>query len=763
MAGRSVAASRWLVTGIVQGVGFRPFVYRLALEYGLHGWVRNRSGQVEIVAAGKAECLQAFGRDLIAAAPAIARPRIARVDTAAAPAVQGFRIVDSERADQADIHVPPDYFVCPDCLAELGSRADRRYRYPFINCTQCGPRYTLIQALPYDRQNTSMAAFRLCSDCLREYRDPGDRRFHAEPLACPVCGPKLDFRSRQLDTCDAEVALAACVGALRAGKVVAVKGVGGYHLMCDAGNAAAVEQLRRRKPRPHKPLAVMCADTPDLTELRRIAVLTADEEALLRSPARPIVLARKIAGSAIAERIAPGLGEVGLMLPYSPLHHLLLSDFGGTLVATSANVSGEPVMTESEAVESRLDGVAQAFLHHDRPIVRPADDPVFRTLRGKPRPLRIGRGCAPLELRLPDELPHPVLAVGGHLKNTLCLAWGRRAVVSPHIGDMGTPRSLEVFEQVGADLQKLYGVEAEALVCDLHPGYATARWARRQPLPCFEVQHHAAHASALAGEQDGAPPGDCLVFTWDGVGYGADGTLWGGEALLGRPGRWKRVASMRPFRLPGGDRAGREPWRSAVALAWETGSEHGAREIMARALSRARATAAYPLLRQAWERGMNMPSSTAAGRLFDAAAALTGLCYTASFEGQGPMYLEARATQAAAPLSLPLHRDAEGLLRGDWRTLIEGMMDGARPVAERAALFHSSLADLLVRQALAVRERHGFRYVGLTGGVFQNRCLTEACVAGLGRHGIEVRLCERLPANDAGISFGQVVEYGART
>jgi len=751
-------ASRWVVSGIVQGVGYRPFVYRLAHRYGLHGWVRNCSGQVEVVASGPPQLLQAFGRDLVATAPAIARPEIERVERVGDAQFDGFRILASETSDDADIHLPPDYFVCQDCLTELGDRSDRRYRYPFINCTQCGPRYTLIRALPYDRSNTSMAAFPLCPDCAREYGDVLDRRFHAEPVACPVCGPQLVFRRPGRDISDTQQALAACVTALREGLIVAVKGVGGYHLMCDAGSSAALARLRERKPRPHKPLALMCPDTPGLAVLRDIASLSAAEEALLRSPGRPIVLASRREGSRIAAGVAPGLDMVGLMLPYSPLHHLLLNAFGGALVATSANISGEPVMTDEQPIEQRLGGVAQAFLHHNRPIVRPADDPVYRSIQGRPRPLRVGRGNAPVELRLPVELKRPLLAVGGHMKNTLCLAWGKRAVLSPHIGDMGTARSLEVFEQLVSDLQSLYGVRAEALICDLHPGYATTRWARRQGLPCVQVQHHAAHAAALVGEQaDTAAACDWLVFTWDGVGYGADGELWGGEALLGGPGRWRRVASMRRLRLPGAERAGREPWRSAASLAWELGREARAREIVAQAPGDAGAH--YDLLYKAWQRGLNMPRSSAVGRLFDAAAALTGVCLTASFEGQGPMWLEARAGRVASPIALPLQSGSDGVLRSDWRPLMDVMMETSRPVSERAALFHSTLAGALVQQALAVRETQAFDYVGLCGGVFQNRRLTEACVTGLQQHGFPVRLCETLPCNDAGISFGQVMEH----
>jgi hydrogenase maturation protein HypF len=753
------AARRWVLSGVVQGVGFRPFVYRLARRYALGGWVRNRTGQVEVVACGAQHSLQAFARDLLALAPAISRPCIERVESLGAVAFEAFRILPSEARDAAEIHVPPDYFVCEACLAELSDPADRRYRYPFINCTQCGPRYTLIKALPYDRSNTSMAQFALCADCAHEYAEPLDRRFHAEPVACPACGPQLFFKQADREVRDTGSALEACVAALRDGLVVAVKGVGGYHLMCDAANAAALARLRERKPRPHKPLALMCPDSADLEVLRRIVSPDPQEEALLRSPERPIVLVKAGRPGAIAAQIAPGLDMLGVMLPYSPLHHLLLNAFAAPLVATSANLSGEPVMTEAEQVEHRLAGVAQAFLHHNRPIVRPADDPVYRTIQGTARPLRLGRGNAPLELCLPVALEQPLLAVGGHMKATLCLAWGRRAVLSPHIGDMGTARSLEVFEQLVVDLQSLYGVRAARLVCDAHPGYATTRWARRQGLPLVEVQHHAAHAAALVGEQDTLPASDCLVFTWDGVGYGGDGQLWGGEALLGRPGRWRRVASMRPLRLPGAERAGREPWRSAVSAAWELGRETQARRLVSRAGSPADPAGGYDLLRQAWQRGLNTPSSSAVGRLFDAAAALAGVCLTASFEGQGPMWLETLALDSGGVLTLPLESDTDGVMRSDWRPLMEAMMDASLSLGARAALFHDTLAGVVVQQALAVRETHSFEYVGLCGGVFQNRRLSEACVKGLNEQGMQVKLCRRLPCNDASISFGQVMEY----
>jgi hydrogenase maturation protein HypF len=543
------------------------------------------------------------------------------------------------------------------------------------------------------------------------------------------------------------MALTAASLALTQGHIVAVRGVGGYHLVCDAGNDKAVMRLRERKARPHKPLAILfpfCG--PDgLAGVRSEVELGEAEAEILRSPVRPIVLARRRTASSLSPYIAPGLNELGVMLPYSPLHYLLAKDFAAPLVVTSANISGEPVLTEPTSVERRLGHVADAFLHHDRSIVRPADDPVYRLSAGAMRPLRLGRGCAPLELTLPERLSRPLLAVGAHMKATVALAWEDRVVVSPHIGDMGTQRSLDVFRQLVADLQTLYAVTATAVVCDAHPGYATSRWAIGSGLPVTRVFHHHAHAAALVAEQ--AADGPWLVFAWDGTGYGKDGTLWGGEALLGTAGHWERKASFRPFCLPGGDMAGREPWRSAAALCWEADYRWDP------------PVAGTELLRQAWERRLNTPQSSAAGRLFDAAASLTGLLHRASFEGQGPMYLEASSRAVGTALDLPLERDAEGILRSDWAPLLPYLSDVSQPIPERAADFHATLARVILRQAQLIREETGVARVGLTGGVFQNRQLVEQAVRLLESEGFSARLPSRLPCNDAAISYGQVIEY----
>ncbi len=742
MSHATMEARHFLVTGQVQGVGYRPFVYRLAHELKLRGWVRNVTGSVEIHAEGSAQNLDRFAEGLVSRAPAIARPRLAKTEAAACQPHADFSILPSQAGD-AQIHVPPDFFMCEDCRRELGDPADRRHRYPFINCTQCGPRYTLIESLPYDRPGTTMKGFPLCPECAREYGNPLDRRFHAEPLACAACGPQLSFAEPgEATIAGNEAALAAAIGFLEEGFIVAVKGIGGYHLMCDARNDEAVARLRMRKPRPSKPLAVMFPANEKI--LSACIRLDTESAALLRSPQRPVVLLPKSQPEILARQIAPGLGEIGCMLPYSPLHALLLDGFGGPLVATSGNLSGEPVLTDNAEAEARLNIAADAFLHHDRPIARPADDSVYRSIAGKPRPLRLGRGLAPLELELPAELPEPVLALGAHTKNAIALAWRNRVVISPHIGDLSSLKSQETLARVATDLQALYQVNAARLLLDRHPGYGYRHFARESGMPLFEVPHHHAHASALAWEFPEVQR--FMIFAWDGVGLGENQELWGGETFVGKPANWQRTASLRPFRLPGGEQAGREPWRSAAALLWECGHA---------------APFAPGLLHDAWRKGINCPPTRAIGRLFDAAAALTGLCTHASFEGEGPIKLEAAAQQhgQAKPVALPLVQDESGLWQCDWAPLLPMLTNHKLAPAERAACFHASLAHALLALALKLREQHGIDDVGFTGGVFQNRLLAESAKALLKEHGFSVHLPRNVPVNDAGVCLGQVIEY----
>ncbi|MDZ7663235.1 carbamoyltransferase HypF [Thiohalophilus sp.] len=738
-----------IISGRVQGVGFRPFVYQLARRLQLGGWVRNTGDSVQLQVQGNDQDIGAFIQELQTNPPVTACPVISQDTKLTLVDENSFSILASQTTSATDIHVPPDYFLCPDCLRELNDPTNRRYNYPFINCSVCGPRYTLIRQWPYDRANTAMAEFPLCPACQAEYSDPAQRRFHAEPVACPDCGPQLQFDNGQaIQTITDPVK--PVLELLELGDIILIKGIGGYHLCCDATNAQAVTQLRQRKQRPHKPLAVMFpARGPDELEAVRLE-LQLDETAgrLLRSPARPIVLITKRPDCTLPGELAPGMQEIGAMLPYSPLHYLLLSRFGKPLVATSANLSGEPVLTDAAEVNRRLATVTPYRLHHNRPIVRPADDPLIRVIDRQPRHLRLGRGTAPLELELPQPLSQPLLACGGQMKTTIALAWDQRIVISPHIGDLDSPRGRQTYAQVIADLQQLYGIRPTVLSCDQHPGYYSHHWAEQQGLPLCPIWHHHAHAAQLSGEFP--QESTWLVFTWDGVGLGPDGTLWGGEALLGQPGQWQRLASWSPFSLPGGDKAAREPWRTALGLCWQSDTDWSA------------APADTALLYRAWQKGLNTPRTTAVGRLFDAAAALLGLCQTASFEGQAPMWLEQLAWQGQHDgIQLPQVWDG-ALWRSDMTPLIPLLLDESIPTADRARAFHATLAHTLLDQAWRIQQQHGDFAIGLSGGVFQNRLLCELVLQQCRQAGFRVYLPQQVPVNDAGLCYGQIIEARAR-
>lgn len=750
--------------GRVQGVGFRPFVFQLASRLQLTGWVRNEKGIVRLQVQGNKKALTIFRQQLIELAPVTSLPE--KTNEQELPPVEEnkFEILASQTQSSANNHIPPDYFLCADCLKELNDPQDRRYAYPFINCTACGPRFTIINQLPYDRANTSMAHFPLCSECEKDYFDPMNRRFHAEPLACPQCGPWLTFEDPQHQLHN-DSALGACVTALQQGKIIIIKGIGGYHLCCDATNEQAIALLRERKQRPDKPLAVMfpAQGKDELDAIRSELIVDNVAEKTLLSPARPIVLLTRKADSQLPVGLAPQLHQLGVMLPYSPLHYLLLARFTKPIVATSANLSGEPVLIEANAVRQRLSHISDTCLHHNRNIVRPADDPVIRIINAKPRPFRLGRGMAPLELSLPFSLPHPVLACGGQMKNTIALAWNKRVVISPHIGELDSLRSQQVYADTLSDLERLYEVKPETLICDNHKGYFSTRWATQQALPIISVAHHHAHASIVAGEFPHEK--NWLVYCWDGVGLGEDNSLWGGESFYGRPGQWQRAASWRRFRLPGGDRVAREPWRSAQSLCWQAGIDWSH-------ASNTETTQDMRLLHEAWQKGMNSPETSSVGRLFDAAAALIGLCSTASYEGQAPMCLEQAALEQHAQIQdttqdqqlcveLPLIEDGE-LLRTDWQPLLPLLLNKECSVTERAYAFHLTLARALLAQAIKLKERHGDFAIGLSGGVFQNRLLCELIMQQCNEKGFRVYLPQQVPVNDAGLSYGQVIEALAR-
>jgi len=707
---------RLTLHGAVQGVGFRPFVYRLAAELGLKGWVLNSGLGLEIEVEGLPDATREFLDRLESERPAAAVVLTRELSRHSAAGYETFEIRNSEDSEIKTAGVLPDLATCPACLAELSDPENRRHGYPFTNCTHCGPRYSIVLDIPYDRRTTTMARFKLCPACRAEYEDPGDRRFHAQPNACPECGPRLEITGA---SSAAEV--------LAGGGILALKGIGGYQLLVDARNREAVERLRERKSREAKPFALMMAT---LEAVRRYCEVSADEADALASPAAPIVLLRPREAAGIAENVAPGSPYLGVMLPCSPLHHLLLGEFPHPIVATSGNRSDEPIAIDNQEATERLGPIADAFVHHNRPIARPCDDSVVRVSGGVPCLIRRARGFAPLPVRVGHELP-PVLAVGGHLKNTVAIARGREVFLSQHVGDLDTIEARRGFERAIEDLCRLYCFEPEAVVCDLHPDYASTRWARASGLPVIAVQHHQAHVAACAAENDVHEP--YLGVAWDGTGYGMDGTIWGGEMFLVDGLKMERVAHLRPFRLPGGEAAIRECRRSAAGVLFEIGMEFEG----------------PPQIRQMLERGVNSPVTTSVGRLFDAVAALTGVAYENRFEGQAAIRLECAASSFRK-------NDAYALPEGNWEPIIREIFhDVKHGVDPRliAARFHNALAGWI----LATAREHGVRHVVVSGGVFQNQYLSMKIDNLLKKTELILRAHQRVPPNDGGLALGQAV------
>jgi hydrogenase maturation protein HypF len=762
---------RMEVHGTVQGVGFRPYVYRLASSLGLRGTVRNAGGYVVIEAAGSRAQLDALVRRLPAEAPPQAVVTRVRVTGRPGPVRSGFRVVDSERAaPPGGRDFPPDLATCPQCLRELFDPADRRYRYPFVNCTGCGPRATIIDSLPYDRPRTTMARFPLCPACAAEYADPADRRFHAEPIACPACGPRLAWHPAggEQPVAAGEPALAEAVTRIAAGELVAVKGLGGYQLVCDATRPGPVERLRQRKFRPVKPFAVMVAD---LAGARRLADLDPAEERLLTSPARPIVLADALLGGPLAPAVHPGTDQLGLFLPYTPLHHLLLHDLARPLVVTSGNRSDEPIAIEDRDALARLRRIADGFLCHDREIRARFDDSVARVVAGRPAVVRRARGYAPAPLPLPRPAARPLLAVGAQLKHTFALAYRERAVVSPHLGDLADADTFDAFEQSLAHLSRLSGIVPELVAHDLHPGYLSTGYAgRRWAEGRVPVQHHHAHVAACAAEH--GLTGPVIGVAYDGLGFGDDGTLWGGEIMVADLIGYRRVGRFGRAPLPGGEAAVRRPARMALGYlfgAEELGRRRPTRlrtEVLARFTDRLPARE-VEVVRRMIERGVNSPLASSAGRLFDAVASLLGLCDQASYEGQAAVALEAAAAGGRSDGELPWR-----LVSVDGRHIYDpvptvaavatGVAAGT-PVGVLAARFHATLVAVTAALCERVRRDTGLRTVCLSGGVFQNRLLTEGLRAVLSADGFEVFTNQRVPAGDGGISYGQAAVAAART
>jgi hydrogenase maturation protein HypF len=752
---------RLRVRGTVQGVGFRPHVYRLARELRLAGFVLNDSSGVLIEVEGAAAAVREFEGRLTLEAPPLAVVEDVEVESVEPAGDRGFEIAASAGEGRADAPVAPDAATCRACLAELLDPADRRYRYPFINCTDCGPRFTIVRGVPYDRPLTTMAGFRMCPQCQAEYEDPSDRRFHAQPNACPACGPYVSLVGAGGEVvARRQEALAGAVDALRAGAIVAVKGLGGFHLACLASDERAVAALRSRKHREEKPFALMAADLP---AARSLVELTPLEETFLLGGQRPIVVARRRRGAPVAGAVAPGSADIGVMLPYSPVHHLLLGDLGETLVMTSGNVSDEPIAYRDQDALDRLGALADVFLLHNRPIETRTDDSVLRAVsrRGTPLLIRRSRGYVPTAIELPVATRRPVLACGAELKSTFCLARGDRAWVSHHIGDLENYETLHSFGEGIEHFTRLFDVDPAVVAHDLHPEYLSTKYAlERAELEPVGVQHHHAHLAACLAEHGTRGPAVGAIY--DGTGYGTDGTVWGGELLVGGLEGFDRAGHLWPARLPGGARAVREPWRMACAWLVAAGGEGIAPPPAIGAVIDERS---WQRVAQLIETGVASPVTTSMGRLFDAVAAMCGLRLRVAYEGQAAAELEAvcdPAERAAYPL--PLVRDAGRIVLDARETVLATARDCAAgaPVARIAARFHNAIASATTAACITLAGERDIDSVALSGGSFQNRVLVERVAADLRHAGLRVLVPERLPPNDGGISYGQAAIAAAR-
>ncbi|MGD0681762.1 MAG: carbamoyltransferase HypF [Terracidiphilus sp.] len=751
-----------VVRGVVQGVGYRPFVYRLALEEGLAGFVGNDTDGVTIEIEGPEERVEAFLTRLQTEAPPLARIDSVAVRELALVGDSGFRIVASEVLGRVSTGIPADAATCPDCLRELLDSQDRRYRYPFLNCTNCGPRFTITRRIPYDRPQTSMAKFPMCPECQREYDDPLNRRFHAQPNACWVCGPQVWLvQTADSESSTGEEAVEQTLQLLAAGKIVAIKGIGGFHLSVEATSQAAVMRLRERKRRYGKPLAVMVRD---LEAARQVCVLTAEEEALLLTPARPIVLARRREGSGITEAVAPGIPWLGVYLPYAPLQHLLFADARvKALVMTSANLSEEPIAIDNDEARARLGGIADAFLMHDREILQRCDDSVAAVVDGAPQLIRRARGFVPMGVALPFDVP-PLLAVGGHLKNVFALARGRFAYQSQHLGDLENLTGLEFFRESLDHLMRTFEIEPQTVVHDLHPGYLSTGWAqgwaKERGLQTIAVQHHHAHVAGCMAEH--GLTDTVIGLALDGTGYGSDGKIWGGEVLISNLAGFVRFAHLEYVPMPGGEAAIKEPWRMALGnlqaagfdvMSVETLALVGATEKEVRVLTRM------------MERGVNVPLTSSLGRLFDAVAAVVLGRRVVDYEAQAAIELEGIAVDE--PDDVPGY--ALEFAGGDWavrepmrisaallwRELVKELRDGVSK-AKIAARFHAGVAEGFVKAAVLARNATGVNQIVLSGGCMHNRRLARLLRMKLEAEGFEVFQHRNVSPGDGGLSYGQV-------
>jgi hydrogenase maturation protein HypF len=746
------------VQGIVQGVGFRPFVYGLASRLGLDGSVWNDTTGVVIDVEGDPTCLESFLRALVVEAPPLAH--IERISAEQQPIghYTAFAIEPSEARDDKDVFIASDVATCPECLREFNDARDRHHHYPFLNCTNCGPRFTIVRGLPYDRERTTMAGFPMCTACQAEYADPCDRRFHAQPTACPKCGPRLWVADTQGTEIHQDDPLAFIGARLQEGKIVAVKGLGGYHLACDGLRDDVVRMLRQRKQREAKPLAVM---VQDLDMARRLCTVSVVEAELLASARRPIVLLRKRLDCPIAEAVAPLNRYLGVMLPYTPLHHRLLQQAARPLVMTSGNLTEEPIAYQDDDAVRRLAGIADYFLTHNRPIQTRCDDSVTSIVLGQELPLRRARGYVPLPIRLQTPCTIPILACGGHLKNTFCLARGEYAFLSHHIGDLEDYRTYQAFAESIEHFKRLFEITPQAVAYDLHPGYLSSQYALTlKDLAHIAVQHHHAHIASCMAEN--GCEGPVIGVAWDGTGYGTDGRVWGGEFLVTSYTAFERLAHLEEVPLPGGERAIRQPWRMAAAYLHRVyGEAMGGLDL---ALVHHLDHRTWQVIRQMLARGIHSPLTSSAGRLFDAVAALIGLRYEVQYEAQAAVELEMLAEETLVEgYSFCLDHDRKPMVV-DTKGIIRGIVDDllrAEPAPLIAAKFHTTLAEIIRSVCCHIRELTSLRQVALSGGVFQNTLLLTMVVSRLRTHGFEVYTHRQAPPNDGGLALGQAAVANA--
>ena len=748
-------ARRLEVSGIVQGVGFRPFVYRLARQLTLGGQVVNTADGVTIIVEGAPVDIDTFCRQLRGKSPPLAQITAVKASSLPPQGHARFVIVKSQSASRHSAFISPDVAVCQDCLDEMADPADRRYRYPFINCTNCGPRYTIIGGIPYDRATTSMGHFAMCPQCQSEYDDPADRRFHAQPNACPVCGPQValyDHDRQRLQTPDP---IATVTDLLGQGRILAVKGLGGFHLAVDALNDEAVARLRRRKQREEKPLALM---SPNLESIARYAHVGSKERELLSDMVRPIVLLRKRIPNPLAAQVAPRNRYFGVMLPYTPLHHLLLDGGFAALVMTSGNLSEEPIAIGNQEAFERLGGIADFFLVHDREIFEPCDDSIAAFYSGQVRSLRRSRGYVPAPVFFGQSAPQ-ILACGAELKNTICLTRDKTAFLSQHIGDLENTASEAFFRRTIDHLKGILDIDPRVVSCDLHPDYLSSRYARRlEGVQRIEVQHHHAHIAACLAENGHSGPAIGLAF--DGTGYGSDGTVWGGEILLADLSKFRRLAHLEPVPLPGGDAAVRQPWRMALSHLWQVwGDQLSHRHLP---LFEKLNEEQIRIVCQMTARGVNAPLTSSLGRLFDAVAALCGVRHEAAFEGQAAMELEMVAEKTDRCYEFGWSQDeirripTEPIIRGVVHDLAEGLR-----ASEISGRFHTTLIRLFTDLSLQLARQEKVNTVALSGGVFQNRRLLEGLSRSLAESGLSVLTHRCVPTNDGGISLGQAAVAAA--